>query len=420
MAMDPSSLQVSLEEGERWRRTLSITIPADIVKAERAAAVRKLSSRVRLPGFRAGKVPVSVIERRFGPALDRELLDRVIGEAYRGILEDRELRPISEGEVSDVSYEPGADLTFQVSFDVAPRIELARTSGFQVERRRMTVGDEEVEKVLLRLREQEGTWVPVDEGPPEEGDQVSVRIQRLEVEGDDPRPYEFVLGRDQAIPDVEAAIRTLAPGEEDEFVVAFPEDFPDEEKRGTSDRLRVFLDGRKRLEPAEEDDAFAARVGDFESLEALRARIRSDLEEEADEEAEGALRRRLLEEILAANPFQVPTSMIDQYLQSILGDERKLSPEEMAGAREQLGAQAEVAVKRFLVIEELARTHALHATAEEVDARVEEIAERSKTSPGEVYARLQRSGRLERLEQEITEDKVFEHLKAGSTIKDAT
>lgn len=420
MSMDPSRLQVSLEDGERWRRTLSITIPADIVKAERAAAVRKLSSRVRLPGFRSGKIPASVIEKRFGPSLDQELLDRVIGEAYRGVLDDRELRPISEGEVSDVDYQRDADLSFQISFDVAPTVELSRTSGFKVERKRMTVGEEQIEKVLTRLREQQGTWVPMESGMPEDGDKVSVRIQRLEVEGDEPRAYEFVLGKSEAIPEVEKAIGTLAPGEEGEFTVTFPEDFPTEEQRGETDRLRIFLDARKTLEVPELDDAFAAQVGDFETLDALRERIRSDLEEEADEEAEGAVRGRLLDELLAANPFQVPVSMIDQYIQSILGEEQKLGPEQMEEARTQLGDQAEMAVKRFLVIEDLARSRGLRASPEEVDARVEEIAERSKTPPGEVYARLQRTGRLERLEQELTEDKVFEFLKSESTIVDAT
>jgi trigger factor len=420
MSMDPSRLQVSLEEGERWRRTLSITIPADIVKAERAVAVRKLSSQLRLPGFRAGKVPASVIEKRFGPALDKELLDRVIGEAYRGVLEERELRPISEGEVSEIDYQRDQDLSFQIAFDVAPRFELAHVSGFQVERRRMTVGEEEVEKVLTRLREQQGTWVPAESGNPGDGDQVSVRIQRLEEEGDQPRAYEFVLGKSEAIPGVEEAIRTLAPGEDGEFTVTFPDDFPTEERRGESDRLRIFLDGRKELELPELDDAFAASVGKFETLEELRERVRKDLEEEADEEAEGSLRGRLLEQVLAANPFQVPVSMIDQYIQSMLGEEQKLTPEQREEARAQLGAQAEVAVKRFLVIDELARSRELHATPEEVDTRVEEIAERSGTPPGEVYARLQRSGRLERLEQEITEDKVFDFLKSGSTIVDVS
>jgi len=407
-----------MEEGERWRRTLNITVPAELVSRERQAAVRKLSSRIQLPGFRSGKVPASVVEKRFGPALNQELLDRVIGDAYKGVLEDRDLRPISEGEIGDVDYEPDADLTFNVSFDVAPKVELTRLTDFQVERPQIEVGEEDVEKVLERLREQQGTWKPVEEGTPEEGNLVSVRIQRLQDEGDEPRPYEFTLGKDEAIPDVEEAIRSLQVGESGDFTVTFPDDFPNEERRGDADELRIFLDSRKEQELPEVDDAFAATVGEFESLDELKTRIREDLEKEASDEVESAVRGRLLEQVTAANPFQVPQSMIDQYIRSAMGEERELSDEELAEAREQVGPQAEIAVKRFILIEEIAREKELQATADEVDERIEEIAERTDSGPGEIYARLQKAGQLERMEREITERKVFDFLKSESTITD--
>ncbi len=419
MSMDVSRFQVSMEEGERWRRTLSITVPADIVQAERQAAVRKLAGRIKLPGYRAGKVPAQVIEKRFGPALNQELVDRVVGEAYREVLRERELRPISEGEVSKVDFDGASELSFEVSFDVAPELPLDRTGGFTVERPALQVGDAEVDQVLGRLREQHGTWVPAESGTPEVGDRVNVRLQRLSVEGDEPRPYEFRLGEDEAIPEVEAAILTLEVGSEGDFTVTFPDDFPNEEKRGASDELRISLDGRKVLELPELDDDFARKVGDFASLDALRARIREDLEKEAEEEVEAVVRGRLLEQLLQANPFQVPVTMIDQYIRSMIGEEQELSPEQMAEARAQLGEQAEYAVKRFLVIEEFARTRELAATESELDERIEAMAERAGTNPGELWARLQKAGRIERLEREITERKVFDALKAESTITQA-
>lgn len=414
-----------MEEGERWRRILNITVPSDIVQAERRAEVQKLSARVRLPGFRTGKVPAAVIEKRFGPTVDRGLLDRIIGDAYRRVLEDRDLRPISEGEISDVSYATGSDLTFQVAFDVAPTVAVARTGGFKVERPRFDVGEEEVERVLARVRSQQGTWRPEEGGAPADGDMVSVRIQRLsdgtDVEQDDePRPYEFVLGEDQAIPEVEAAIRTLDVGEAGEFSVTFPDDFVDEERRGVAERLRIALDGRKVLELPELDDTFAQSVGDFESLDALRARIREDLEQEARREADAAVRGQLVEQLLAANPFDVPASMVDQYIRSVVGEERELSEEEMAEARKQLGAQAEYAVKRFLVLEEIAREKGLAATEEDIDARVEELAAKAEAEPADVYARLQKSGRLERIEREVTDQKIFDVLISESTVTDAS
>jgi trigger factor len=419
MSIDASRLQVSLEEGERWRRTLQITVPAELVARERKAAVKKLSSQLKLPGFRAGKIPAAVVEKRFGPALNQELVDRVVGEAYREVLKDQDLRPISEGEVEKIEYEPDSDLSFRISFDVAPRVELARVGGFKVERPRVEVGEEEVEKVLERLREQQGTWKPMEEGPPGDGDMVTVRIQRLAEEGDEPRRYEITLGKDEAIPDVEEAIRSLEVGEQGDFTVTFPDDFPNEERRGDTDELRIFMDARKELELPPLDDALASAVGDFDSLEELRERIREDLEKEAEEDAEAAVRGQLLEQLISANHFEIPDAMVDQYIRSVVGEDRKLGEEEMAEARRQLRPQAERTVKRFIVIDELARSRDLEATQDEVDERIEAIAERSDTSPGEVYARLQKAGRIESLEREITERKVFEFLKGESEITDA-
>ncbi len=419
MSIDAANLEVSLEEGERWRRTLRITVPSDLVEAERQIALKKLSSRLKLPGFRAGKVPRSVVEKRFGPALEQELLDRVVGEAYREVLRERALRPISEGEVHGVDYEPQADLSFQVSFDVAPQVELARVGGFKVQRPTSAVGEEEVEKVLERVREQEGTWVPTEEGHPEEGDMVSVRIQQVEEEGAEPRPYEFTLGKGEAIPDVENAIRTLEVGASEEFAVSFPDDASEEGAgEGPEQRLRIFLDARKQLELPELDDTFARSAGDFESLDELRARIREDLKAEAERESEAKLRGALLEQVLAANPFEIPESMIDQYVRSTLGNPEDLSEERLQEAKEQLRPRAVQGVKRFLVVDRLAELHDLKATEDEVDERVEEIAGRSDSSPSDVYGRLQRSGQLDHLEREITERKVFEFLKEQSTIDD--
>ncbi len=420
MTIDITRVQVSLEEGERWRRTLNVTIPADIVGAERQAAIRKLSSRLKLPGFREGKIPPKVVEKRFGPAVDQELVDRVIGEAYRGVLDREGLRPISEGEVQEIDFRPEADLTFQITFDVAPTVDFSVVDGFSVERPSVAIGEDEIEKVLDRVREQEGTWIPVEGGTPADGDMVSVRIQRLSVEGDEPRRYEFVLGKNEAIPQVEESIRTLEVGTQGEFTVAFPDDFPDEERRGESDELRIFLDGRKTLELPELDDAFAAKVGPFDSLEALRTRIREDLEKEAESEAEAVVRAGLMEQLLTANPFEVPDSMIDQYLKSVLGEDNELTEDQFRKARTELYPQAEHAVKRFIAVEELARNRELAATEEEIDERVEAIAKDSGTPAGEVYTRLQKAGRLEQLEREITDRKVFEFLKAGSTITEAS
>jgi trigger factor len=420
MPIEASQLRVSVEEEENWRRTLEVTVPASVVSEERDKLVQRLAGRLKLPGFRSGRIPASVVEKRYGPALNREMLDQVIGEAYREALTLEALKPISEGEVQEVEYEPDEDLTFAISFDVRPEFEVGRLGGFVLQQPPTEVGESEVDKVLEQLQEQNATFVPVEdeEGSPETGDQVSLAVWRLE-DGEprgEPQEYDLVLGSGDAIPDVESAIYTLSPGESGDFTVTFPDDFPDPDRRGADQHLRIELRGRKLQELPELDDEFARSVGDFEELETLRARIREDLEAEAAQQAEGAVRRQIMDQLLEANPFQVPETMVERYLENVLGDTEGADPEQVEQARAQIRPEAQKAVKRILLLERIAETQDLRATEDEMDDRIEAVAEKNDVSPSQVYARFQKSGRLEALEREITEGKVFEFLKEQSEI----
>lgn len=420
MNIDRSRLNVTVQEQERWRRRMSVTVPAALVQEEERKAARKLASRVKMKGFRQGRVPANVIENRFGGALRQEALDRLINEAYREALALEELRPISEGEVEDVSYEPEQDLTFAIAFDVQPKIELGRLGGFAVERPQATVTDAHVDEILGRIREQNGVWQPTEGGAPVDGNLVSVRIRRLD--GENPTPegkeYEFILGKGDAIPDVEASIKTLEVGTSGEFSVTFPEDFPEEARRGQEERIELSLLGRKTLELPPVDDALARQAGAFENLADLRARITEDLEKDGAEQAEAVLRGRLLDALIEANPFELPRSMVDRYANSVIGDQKGLSEERLEEIRATIRPEAERAVKRLLIIDQVAEIQTLHATEAEMDERIETIAAQNDTTASEVYANLQKAGRLETLEREITESKVFDFLKSQSSITD--
>jgi trigger factor len=349
------------------------------------------------------------------------MLDKVIGDSYRIALQSQELEPISEGQVEDVKYEPREELTYSISFDVQPVIELERLGGFTVQRPKLEVVDDDVKKVLQRLRDQNGVWKPLEEGVAEDGNLVTLQIQRLE-NGEpvgDPRPYEIVLGEGEAIPEVEEAIRTLAVGETGDFTVTFPDDFSDESRRGEKEHLRVSLDARKTRELPELTDEFAKSMGEFENLEELTARVREDLEKEAEGQAENVVKGQLVENLLEANPFEVPRSMAERYMETVLGDTSKLDPEVVAQTQESLRPEAEKAVKRILLIERVADLQGLKASEDEVDDRVQEIAMKNDLKPGQVYSNLQKAGNLEALEREITETKVWDFLKEQSTVQEA-
>ncbi|MEX2572271.1 MAG: trigger factor [Gemmatimonadota bacterium] len=424
-------MKISVQEGASWVKKLSITVPAERVGSVRGRVADQMSRGVRLPGFRKGKLPARVIEQRFGPSIDQETIDRVIQEAYREALEAEGLTPINQGRVEDVKYDRGADLTFEVELEVRPEIELPRLSGFTATRPPAEAGEEEVDAVLERLRDERGEWEALEEGTrPDQGDQVLVEITALDDAGEpieEARSYRIVLGEDQAIPDVEAAILTLAEGESGEFAVAFPEDFPDEARRGQDQKLRIAAQETRRKSLPEVNDEFAKTVGDFESVEALRERILEDLKEDAEQRAETDVRRQLIDQLLEANPFDAPQSMLEQYLDYMLGEGRgtdggerpQRSPDEeerFQKVRESVRPQAEWGLKRTLVVERVAELEGLRATQDEIDERVDALAAQHDRPPSEVWIQLEKSGQLETLEREITEEKVFGFLKSQNTV----
>ena len=420
MAIEGAELQISVEEGERWRRTMNVIVPSGIVSSERRRFTGELAARVKMKGFRKGHVPSSVVEKRFGQSLSQEALDKLIGAAYREALSQQELNPISEGEVDNVQYEPDHELTFSISFDVRPEIELSRLGGFKVERPAVNGLEDKLEQVLGRLREEKGTWQPLEEGKPEDGNLVGVEIQRMsDGEVGEAQPYQLVLGQGDAIPNIEEAIKSLEVDGSGDFVVRFPDDFPNEERRGQEEHLHIRLDSRQHLVLPELDAEFAKSLGEFEGVEDLNEKIQADLEKEAEEQAESVVRGKLLDAILDANPFTVPVSMVDRYVESVLGNPEGVPPDKLTEAKEQLSPQAEHAVKRILAIDRLSEIQELGATKEELDDRIGEIAEKNGDTPARIYASLQKGERLEALEREITERKVFDFLKEQSEITEA-
>lgn len=425
-----TDLQIEVEQPEAWSRRLSITVPRERVQRVRSAVTEQLTRNARLPGFRKGKLPPRIVQQKFGPEIEQETLDRVIQESYREALQSQDFQPITQGMIDNVEYEPQSDLRFEVRFEVRPQLDLARTGGFSATRPPAEIGDDEVESVFERLRDERGTWNPLPDGErPDYGDQVTVEIlgQELEEEGEEPqaRTYRFELGEGQAIPMVEESIMTLLAGEEGDFAVRFPDDFADEEQRGREQQLHIRLVDGKRKELPSVDDDFAREVGDFDSLDALRTRIREDLEEEARRRSEGEIRAQLIGQIVEANPFEIPNSMTERYLDHMTGQgeererPRDLTPaqaDRLAQFRETLRPQAETHLKRILIVEHIAEHEDLRATQDEIDERVEEIARKHDRQPADVWLTLEKSGQLQVLENEITEDRVFEYLKNQSTV----
>ena len=395
---------------EGVERHIQVSVPAEAVKEAEDKAARRYASTVRLPGFRPGKAPATVVRKKFGDAIRQEALETLVREAYQEFVEKESIKVAAQPHVHDLKFEEGKPLTFELHLEVRPTVELARTNGFRIERPAANVTEEQLNQQLEKVRDEKATWTPVNEKPML-GDMVNVQLSTSAAgsETAEGKSYPIVLGAGQAIPGIEELVMTAAPGETVERPVKWPDDFPDESQRGQTKTVRITLNEVKRKSAPPLDDAFAREVGDFESLDALKTAVRSDMERHAEHEVEAGVRQSLIDQIIAANAFDVPKSWVQQFVENYAEAYQvpKEQREQFAG---EFRSMAERQIRRDLVIETLAEKEGLTATEKELDARISEQAERRGANPGQIYAQLEKSGRLKEMEKSITEDKVFKWL----------
>ena len=418
MTTDTSTIQVTTVADEPGAKSLKVEIAAERVQAAERDAAAYFAKRARLPGFRKGKAPLPVIRKQFRTEIRERVLQSLIGDSWKLALEQEDLKPIADPHVHELKFEDGSPLSFQFHVEVRPELTLDRLGGFRLSRTVAPVGDEAVEEQIEQLRSQKATWLPVEGERPENGQMASVTIATVEDgEPGEGRQYQVVLGSGQAIPDLEEQIMTLLPGATKRAVVRYPDDFPDETKRGQSRAVDITLHDVKRRELPELTDAFAGEIGDFDSLGALRAAVRQDMEAHAGREAEADVRRQLMDEIIAANGIQPPAPLVQRVL-SAYAQSYGVPDDQLERFTAEFRPVAERQVLRDLIIDQVAEREHLAATEADLDDRIAEIAKRRSTEPAKVYASLQKAKQLQEMERGITEEKVFGFLLAQSNVED--
>jgi len=401
-------IEITKQEGTGVDRHVQISVPVETVRDAEDKAARRYASSVRLPGFRPGKAPANMVRKKFADAIRQEALEALVRDAYKEVVEKQDLKVASQPHVHDLKFEEGKPLTFEIHFELRPTLELARTSGFRVTRRNVVVTNDNVRDQIESIRDQRAAWTPVD-GKPMPGDMVNVEMSTGDDTGGEARSYPLVLGAGQAIAGIEELIMEAQPGETVERPVKWPDDFPDESQRGQTKTVKVKLQDVKRKSVPDLDDAFAREVGDFDSLAGLEAAVRADLEEHAKRDVEAEVRQKLVDEIIGANPFDVPPSWVRQFADNY-AEAYQIPAEEREKFATEFRSMAERQIRRDLVIETIAEREKLAATEKDIDDRITEQAEKRGVNPGQLYAQLEKSGRLKEIERSLTEDKVFQWL----------
>jgi trigger factor len=419
----------SSEQGNPCKREIAVEIPAEVVTAESDAVLARFQKVARVPGFRRGKVPASIVRQRFADEIKSEIVEALVPRYFREATQKQNLQPVSQPRVTDLHLNQGEPLTFKASFEILPEFKLAAYEDLRVEKFPTEVTEEEVEHALDNLRQQHATYSPVEEERPlADADFAVVGFKGTPLEGEaDAKPVEVdevmvEIGGQDTIPEFTENLRGAKPGEQRTFAVKYADDFADKRLAGKTMSYEVDVKGIKTRSVPELNDDFAKELGtEFSTLDELRTRLRENMKAEKAHEAEHRGKDQIVEELVKRNDFPVPDSMLDQAIDQRL--ERGLRALAAQGMKTEdmkrmdfgrlRAGQREAAlreVKASLILEKTADEEKIEVSDEEFERELQALAKQSKQSVEEVRGRLSQDGALDRMRHRIRNEKTLDSL----------
>jgi trigger factor len=414
-------MKVEVEEIGACKRRLQIVEEPAVVQEAWQRAFSRVQRQARLPGFRKGKVPLSMIKLHFSDDVRQEVAKSLIPEVYRQALAESRISPVEEPDLEDVTLEPNAALTFSAVVEVKPVIRLGEYAGLAVTHAPKPLGESEVDEALGQLREQHAEYRAVERAA-DLNDLVLVDYT-VTPEGMEPRPetgQTFVVGSDAVVKEIEEAVIGLVPGGTRQVRFRFAEDHRNEALRGRAAEASVTVkEVKEKILPALDDD-FARTLGEFDSLDALRAQVQTGLEARRERENRRALEDAVVTALLDAHEFQVPDALVLRQVGLTIEHTRErlrrqgLDPDRLPWDYQKMAGElkpgAERAVRRTLLLEAIADREGLAVADADVDAEVERIAAAGRRPAAAVRRMMEQSGDLDALRFSLRESKVLDLL----------
>jgi trigger factor len=420
-------MKVAVEELESCKRKLAVEAPADVVTREWERAYGRVQKRASLPGFRRGRVPRSLVKLHFADDVRREVAEHLIPDVYRQALTEARIDPVNEPDLQDLKLEEGAPLSFTAVVEVKPAITLGEYRGVEVQHAPAPVTDADVNETLGRMREQHAQFNSVDR-PAAAGDLVVVDYT-LAPQDHDPTTangYHFLVGSGTVLPEIDAAVVGMRAGEEREVSLRFAEDHRMESLRGKPGTASLKLgEVKEKVLPAL-DDEFAKSLGEFETLDAVKAELRTQLQAQREAESRRALEDKVVDALLGRHEFGVPEAMVMRQVAHQVEHTRErlrrqgVDPDgiqwDYAKIVGELRPMAEKSVRRALLLEAIADREGLAATEADIDAEVERFAAASQRPAPAVRRMMEKSGDLEALRHGVRERKTLDLLLEHSRV----
>ncbi len=422
-------MQVSVETTQGLQRRMTVQIPSERVDKEVESRLRNLSGRIRLDGFRPGKVPFKVVQQRFGAQVRNEVLGEVLQQSYSEAVSQQQLRPAGVPQIEPTQLEPGKDIEFVATFEVLPDFEVQGVDGMEVVRLNAEITDADIDQVIENLRKQRTTYHAVERAAAS-GDQVVVdfvgTVDGSAFAGNEGKDVPVVIGSGQMPPEFEQALEALKAGDTKDIEYTFPEHFPDKEVAGKTAVFKTTVKEVREPQLPEVNDAFAEQVGIREGgVAALRERIAESLKSERDQAVRARVKQQVMNKLAESNPIELPKVLVDGEIEFLRNQAKQRLQGAGANAELDLPAslfedEARRRVVLGLVINEIIRKHSIKLDQARVRKALEDIAA-GYDQPQEVIRYYTQNRKLmEGLEVAALEDQVVDWLLERAKIEEKT
>lgn len=412
------------------RRELDLEIPAEEVSKAIERVAKEFARVARVPGFRPGKAPVSLIRRRFADDIKGEVVQSLVPERVEKAVSEQKLTPVSQPQVDKLDFAEGQPLKFRAVFEVLPEFELGNYKDLDLEMPAMEITDEDVNKALQEMSERAATFAPVEGREVQDGDYVQLKLVGTPEGGGEPLRADSVLchiGAEETMEPFNENLRGAKIGEHKEFNVAYPADYPDAKLAAKTYQYAVEILGLKTKKLPELNDDFAKDVSDSGSLDELKTKLRQSLEAARDQRHKELLREKVLAALVKAHDFPVPDSLVEHQMDVRLervvrslaaqGVDPRAVNVDWVTLRRRQQERATDDVKAELIVDRIASRETIDVTEEELNHELEHAASHSGESTDALRARLTKQGALDRMKAKLRSDKTLDWLAQNSRIR---
>jgi len=402
------------------KKTIEVEIPAALIESESNRVTTEFGRQAKIPGFRPGKIPAKVVRNRFAKEIQEEVMSRLLPRTFRDAIADRGLEPVGEPHLEHLDpFIEGAPVKYKAEFEVKPQFELGEYRGLEVEEPKIEVSETDVESMIERLRDQASAYRPETERGLEEGDFAIIEMDSAPLDGGEAKhdSGHFRLG-DEAMPELQDALRGKKPGESATFEKTYGDDAQNEMWRGKAVRHDVTLKEIRVQEKPEVNDEFAKSVGNWETVDQMRQTIEADIRRHREMEAMRAKRNAIGERLVEAHHFEVPEALVEDELGKSLNNyARYLASQGVDLEKAELdwrkiGAdfrpEAVKRVKRGLILEAVAKKEGIVVSDVEVDAEIRRAANEGGREFADVKHRMKHDGGYEALRASLAQEKALE------------